>query len=136
MSSGEGRTMKVYAVFGFIIAVALGVTQGVCWGQPECVNVYLKTDDPVSDPPCDDGFSPGSGWSIHVTSSPSSISAGSCSSFTLDNLYTDVDFFEQTCGVAYKFTCDIVASGSTLSGYYELTDLGGGCLRVCATCTP
>jgi hypothetical protein len=117
------------------IVMALGLGHGVAFAQPECTNIYLKLVV-TGDPACNEGYTVTTGWSIYVTSSPSSTSAGSCSSFTLDNLYAGVVFFNGGCGEFHRFECNIVATGSILSGYYILTDLGGGCFKVCQTCTP
>ena len=125
--------MKV--MIAAILALALGFSFGTSWAQPECVEIYLKIVS-VADPPCYDGYTVTTNWSIYVTTSPTSVSAGTCSSFTLDNAYANVAFFDGTCGQNHRFACDIVATGSTLSGYYLLTDLGGGCFRVCGNCTP
>ncbi len=128
--------MKASVLFVMLVAM-VGLSYGVCTAQPECANVYLRIYDPVSDPPCGDNASITTSWSIRVTSCPTSISAGSCSSFALDNLYTDVEFYAGTgCGVNYQFTCDIVATGSDLSGYYPVTAESGGCITVCETCAP
>jgi hypothetical protein len=118
------------------IAVALGISHGVCWAQPECVNVYFQLYDPLNDPPCDDP-NMRVGSTIYVTSSPTSVSLGSCSGNTLVKLYTDVELYEDNTGCAEggSVICDIVASG-TLSGYYQINHESGGCFVVCDTCTP
>jgi hypothetical protein len=130
--------MRIQVVLGLItIAVALGMSNGVCSAQPECDNVYFQLYDPLHDPPCE-GVNMQVGSTIYVNSSPTSVSLGSCSGFTLDNLYTDVLLYEDHtgCAAGSSVTCDIVATG-TLSGYYRITNSpGGGCFVVCATCTP
>ena len=127
-----------YAFVSVALVVAIAMTHGVSSAQPECTEVYLRVYDPVGDPPCGSLSQPQSDWSIRVTSSPTSVSGGTCSTFSLNQLYSDVDFYSNTsaCGDTYEFTCDIIASASILSGYYYLADLGGGCFRVCETCTP
>ncbi len=128
--------MKASVLFVMLVTM-VGLSYGVCAAQPDCTNVYLKIYDPVSDPPCGDQSGVTTGWFIHVTSSPSSVNGGTCSTFSLNQLYADVDFFNTLgCGTQHVFTCDIAASSSILSGYYELDDLGDGCFRVCETCTP
>jgi len=128
--------MKV--MIAAILALALGFSFGVLPAQAEeCTEVYFKLVS-AGDPTCDDGFTVASGWSILVTTSPTSVSAGTCSGFTLDNAYANVVFFDGRgfCGVDHAFICDIVATDNTLSGYYLLNSLGGGCFEVCANCTP
>jgi hypothetical protein len=129
--------MKVTTILA-IIALALGLSLGASSAQAEeCTEVYFKLVS-VGDPTCDDGFTVTTGWSIYVTTSPSSVSGGTCSGFTLDNAYANVVFFdgEGDCGELHQFACDIVATDNTLSGYYILNSLGGGCFEVCANCTP
>jgi len=127
--------MKVSTILA-VIALILGLSFGASSAQAEeCTEVYFKLHS-TSDPLCDDGFTVATLWSIYVTTSPSSVSAGTCSGFTLDNLYANVVFFEGDCGELHRFDCDIVATDNTLSGYYVLNALGGGCFEVCANCTP
>lgn len=128
--------MKVITLLAVIFALAQGWSLGVSPVQAECVVVYFSLYDPVYDPPCD-GINPASIVSIRVTTSPTPISAGSCSSFALDNLYANVELYDQDgCGNGKPVVCSIVASSSSLSGYYPVTVIGGGCFSVCETCTP
>ena len=126
--------MKVITTLAVLFALAQGSSFGVSPVQAECIEIHFKLYDPGQDPPC--GISPTTSWSIRVTTSPSMISAGTCSSFALDNLYTDVEFYPSTCGTGTPVVCDIVASGSILSGYYQVSAVSGDCLMVCDNCTP
>ena len=129
--------MKVLLYTLVAVAIVQGLSLDARSVQAECHDVYLSLYDPVQDPPCGSGANLSTSWTIFVNSSPSSISAGSCSSFTLDNLYTGVVFYSGPgCGVEEEFTCDIVATDSNLSGYYQLTVVNGACITICATCTP
>jgi hypothetical protein len=126
--------MKVITLLAVIFALAQGWNLGVSPVQAECTEVYFQLYGPGQDPPC--GFTPDMGWSIRVTTSPSSVSAGTCSAFTLDNLYADVEFWEESCAIGDHHVCDIVATDDILSGYYEITDVSGSCFTVCGNCTP
>lgn len=126
--------MKRLVLLGLVIALAQGVSYRVCSAQPECTEVYFIIDDPGQDPPC--GITPTTNWSIHVTTSPTSTSAGTCSGFTLDNRYANVTFYSSTCGSGQTTTCNIIATASILSGYYQILTVNGSCFRVCQTCTP
>lgn len=99
--------------------------------QPECVEVWFILEG-ASDPPC--GIEPVPNlWAIEVTSSPTSVSAGSCDNQTLDNRHTDVKFFPGGCDGTTYSTCTILAT-STLSGRYEIIGQVGTCLKVCELC--
>lgn len=96
--------------------------------QPECVEIWFQLDQQV-DPPC---VEPSPGWSILVTSSPTSAS-GTCSGQSISNTYTGVQFFTSCTSSTVERTCTIFATGS-LSGKYEILEVSGICFKVCQLC--
>ena len=123
--------MKLYVLFGLAMMAAQGLSFGLC--SAECEEVHFQLYDLEHDPAC--GIDLGAVAAIRVTTSPSSISAGTCSSFALDNYYANVEFFAVACGSMSLGTCAIVATDGSLSGYYPVTAISGLCLTVCANCT-
>lgn len=102
--------------------------------DPECITVWCKAD-PSQDPPCEANVQ--QGRAVYFPSSPTSASAGSCSGYTMDNAYANVQFFYGGCDdTVADHTCDVVfASASDLAGHkFEILEVDGSCFKICAYC--
>jgi hypothetical protein len=128
------RLVAVALVFtGLGVAYYLA-TPANSGADPECTIVWCKAD-PSLDPGCD--VSVEQGWAVYFPSSPTSATAGSCSTYTMDNAYADVQFFEGGCDdTVADGTCDAVfASSSSLAGHkFEILYVDDRCFKICAYC--
>jgi hypothetical protein len=125
--------MRIQVVLGLItIAVALGMSHGVCSAQPECNPEWFSLYDPIGDPPCD-GLDPKEGWAIYVDENCAQGGGGSCDGRTLNRVIADVEFYSE-CSGTFMGKCAIATTSCELSAWYPILEVDESCIFICQHC--